>query len=103
MSGWHYNHSEDILSESWARGVQWELTRMIYPNYHPNYFDEYTGVVEDMIDGIAGYDQVSNYTIRQLEDQLQTTYQWSDWRIKIKNNLNNATENNLESLFNYWD
>lgn len=98
-----FRNSSTIVAESWARGVQWELTRMIYSNYKPYYFSDYTGVVEDMIDGISGYDQVSGYTIRQLEDALRERETWDDWKTNIKNKYNNATENNLESLFNYWD
>ena len=73
------------VKESWARGVEWELTRMIYPSseYKGREFNrgDYTLVVADMIDGSAtsstrinkGYidanDQVSGYTIKQIEDQ----------------------------------
>lgn len=70
MDSWHYNHADDVVVESWARGVQWELTRMVYTTYQPSYFEEYTGVVQDMIDVINGYDQVEGYNIRQLEDAL---------------------------------
>jgi hypothetical protein len=55
-----------------------------------------------MIDGISGYDQVSGYTIRQIEDALLGERQWQNWRLKIQNSYTNATENNLESLFIYW-
>lgn len=102
MDSWHYNHCDDVVAESWARGVQWELTRMIYTGYQPSYFDPYTGVVQDMIDGIGGYDQVEGYTIRQLEDALMGERYWQNWRTDIQNTYTNATENNLESLFTYW-
>jgi len=111
MDKWHYNHCDDIVAESWARGVQWELTRMVYPNYQPWYctsscgspYSNYTGVVEDMIDSVSGYDQVSGYTIRQIEDALINERYWNNWMLNIKNRYNNGTENNLESLFNYWN
>ncbi len=102
MDSWHYNHCDDVVAESWARGVQWELTRMIYTGYQPSYFDPYTGVVQDMVDGIGGYDQVEGYTIRQLEDALMGERYWQNWRTDIQNTYTNATENNLESLFTYW-
>jgi hypothetical protein len=98
-----FRNSSTIVAESWASGVEWELTRMIYSNYEPDYFSDYTGVVEDMIDGISGYDQVSGYTIRQLEDAVRERETWGDWKTNIKHKYNNATEDNLESLFNYWD
>ena len=111
----------DSSKESWARGVQWELTRMVYPSYVPLYSrKDYTGVVQDMIDGfktttsryhsiyeVGSYksysDQVPGYTIRQLEDALRERETWADWKTNIKHKYNNATEDNLELLFNYWD
>jgi hypothetical protein len=58
--------------------------------------------VEDMIDDISGYDQVSGYSIRQIEDALQSKKTWNEWRDNIKNSYNNATENNLDALFAHW-
>ncbi|MDC3403066.1 hypothetical protein OAX38_02620 [Flavobacteriaceae bacterium] len=98
-----YRNSSSIVAESWARGVQWELTRMIYSGYVPSYFTNYTGVVQDMIDGISDYDQVSGYNIRQIEDALNGQSSWTGWRNNIKNRYNNGTENNLEALCNHWD
>jgi hypothetical protein len=98
-----YNNAETILSESWARGVQWSLGNLEYSNYSPVYFTNYTGVVQDMIDPLDGYDQVEGYTIRQLEDALYGQTTWNDWRNVIKNIYNNATENNLDNLFDFWD
>ena len=95
------------VAESWARGVQWELTRMRYSSSmmvgYPQYFDVYSGVVEDMIDGISVNDQVSGYTIQQIEDALIGQLTWSAWKNNIKNLYNNATENNLDALFDFWD
>lgn len=96
-----------VVSESWARGVQWNLTSMIYPSSimsgYPSYSGFYTGVVQDMIDGTGGYDQVSGYTIRQIEDALNGVQTWEAWKNNIKNSYNNATENNLDQLFDYWN
>lgn len=111
-----YNNAEDIVVESWARGVQWELTRMIWLNYNPYYgrkklgntpnqtsLYNYTGIVQDMIDNISGYDQVEGYTIKQIEDALDEQRTWGEWRNNIINKYNNATENNLSNLFDYWN
>jgi len=105
MDGNNYNNGDGIVVESWARGVQWELTRMIYPNYRPDYFGSYTGVVEDLRDGIIpnDYDQVEGYSIRQVEDALVGQRTFINWRNNIKNNYANTTKNNLDALFNYWD
>jgi hypothetical protein len=126
MSSWHYSNAEKILLETWARGVQWELTRMVYPTYNLDFSynrRRYTGLVEDIIDGtksrtsyfyyqdednewvylVKSYsDQVSGYTIRQLEDAINATTTWNNWKNNIKNLYNNATENNLDAAFNYW-
>ncbi len=114
MSALGYAASQDIVAESWARGVQWELTRMVYHNYSggPTIRPNYTQVVVDMIDGvndrnngseILAEDNVSGYTIRQIEDALGGNWRWDQWRDKIKKLYNNGTENNLDALFAHWD
>ncbi len=103
MSGSDYNNGDGIVVESWARGVQRELTRMVYSGYNPPYFGNYTGVVRDMIDGFGWNDQVSGYTIRQIEDSLEDERTWSNWENAIRNDHVNPTENNLDDLFDFWD
>jgi hypothetical protein len=110
MGNLTYQKTDDKVVESWARGVQWELTRMVYSDYSNEYFKNYTGVVQDMIDndGVFGrnfiYDEnVSGYTISQLEKSLIGQKTWSDWKNKIKNDYENPTENNLDKVFNYWN
>ena len=44
MAWWTFQTVDERVAESWARGVQWELTRMVYPNYGNIYFGTYTGV-----------------------------------------------------------
>ena len=122
-----YNDTEAIVIESWARGVQRELTRMVYPSYNPPFARvNYTGIVRDMIDGFGtkgtsmwwdknkddygaptlykSYnDQVSDYTLKQVEDALKHQETWNDWKNNIKNKYNNETENHLDDAFNYWN
>jgi hypothetical protein len=101
-----FNSTEEIVIESWARGVQWSLTRMVYPSFSNYYEGVYTGIVEDMIDGIPSpnaYDQVSGYSILQLENALKNQKTWASWKNNIINNYYNGTENNLDALFNYWN
>ncbi|MCF6213548.1 MAG: hypothetical protein L3J45_05935 [Flavobacteriaceae bacterium] len=109
-----FRNTDDKVAESWARGVQWELTRMVYPNYRggATVLPKYTQVVVDMIDTPSdsnngseklSEDNVQGYTIRQLEDALVHQKTWNDWKNNIKNRYNNATENNLDALFNYWN
>lgn len=103
------------IAESWARGVQWELTRMIYPSYGGGLtiLPDYTQIVVDMVDiNYSSYssnlnnglynDNVSGYTIREIEDALNGEKTWDGWKNNIKNKYNNGTENNLDALFNYW-
>ncbi|MDO5607444.1 MAG: hypothetical protein Q4G08_03200, partial [Capnocytophaga sp.] len=93
----------------------WELTRMVYPDYEPFYgrrkenpnsnIVNYTGIVQDMIDGINenNSDRVSGYTIRQIEDALFRQNTWEGWRDNIIRIHNNPTERHLFVLFDYWN
>ena len=104
MAWWTFQTVDERVAESWARGVQWELTRMVYPNYRNSYFGSYTGVVEDMIDNDnSSGDKVSGYTIREIENSLMYQKNWDDWRNKIINDHTNPTENNLSALFTRWN
>ena len=100
--------TEIAVIESWARGVEWKLTNMVYPDlYFPNYFPIYTGVVEDMIDGIDldpdKHDLVEGYTIREIEDVINGVMTMNKWKNNIKNSYENETEENLDALFDYWN
>ncbi|MEN6454204.1 MAG: hypothetical protein ABFD10_08085 [Prolixibacteraceae bacterium] len=109
-----FNDTEDKVKESWARGVQWSLTKMIYPAYSggPTKRGEYTQVVVDMIDSssdinngseLLTQDNVTGYTIRQIEDALNGQEKWDGWKNNIKNKYYNETETNLDALFTYWN
>ncbi len=111
---WNDNNLERKVKESWARGVQWELTRMVYPNYRvgATILPDYTQLVLDMIDNLGDFnngsenlsqDNVTGYTIKQIEDVLSYTSSWNNWKENIKNKYNNGTKNNLDALFNHWD
>ncbi len=107
------------MKESWARGVEWELTRMVYPNYlgRQRRTDNYTLVVADMIDDDfettkpntnQGYylsynDRVSGYTIRQIEDALIGQKTWNNWRDNIVLKYTNPTKHNLNRLFRAYE
>jgi hypothetical protein len=75
---------------------------MVYPTYRPSYFGDYSGIVEDMIDGIGGYGQVSGYTILEIENAVKGQKKWNSWRDNIINEYDNGTEGNLQALFNHW-
>ena len=122
-----FNNADLIVIESWARGAQWTLTKMVYLDYNLQgryYRCSYTGIIEDMIDGLGTttsykylisydnnpvqctlsyYDRVSDYTIKQIEDALVDAKTWSEWRDNIKNMYDNSTESHLNSAFTYWN
>jgi len=115
-NNWNDSNTESKVKESWARGVQWALGRLRYQNYRggPTIRPDYTQVVVDMIDpnyssifanenfGLWN-DNVTGYTIKQIEDVLSNTSTWQDWENNIRNTYNNATEANLPALFTHWD
>ena len=57
MSRSDFDDSEAKVKESWAVGVQWDLTRIIYPSYRSRPWNttqpNYTPVVIDMVDGFG--------------------------------------------------
>lgn len=126
-----FDDTEKIVKESWAIGVQQELTRMVYPNRNPTYGRlNYTEVVEDLIDlnktrttsfwydfttdtwctnseriRRSYNDNASGYSIKQLEDALRGKLTWDSWRdnIKVMYNISTATDTNIDAAFNYWN
>lgn len=113
MNGWYtFEKTDDKVKESWARGVQWELSRMVYPFYNEDRVNlpNYTLVVRDLIDSDGIFEKrftpgefVSGYTINQLENSLMDQRTFNNWKNKIKNDYENPTENNLDNVFSYWD
>ena len=123
----NYNNGDLIVIESWARGVQWALTRTVYSTYNLAFRYNrlgYTGIVQDLIDGNKNVvtsqyydlntkksvngptrsyqDQTSGYTIRQIEDALNGNRTWNGWKNKILL-YSNSTSQNVQQGFNYWN
>ncbi len=112
-------NKEDKLRESLARGVEWVLTREEYPGYlgRERSTGEYTLVVCDLIDGPAttatrinfgfidvnAVDDVSGYTLRQVEDAIMGETSWNGWRDNLKSKFNNVTEGEVDKLFNAYN
>jgi hypothetical protein len=102
---WNDNNLETKVKESWARGVEWELTRVVYPSskYKGRFWNtnqkDYALVVADMIDRATTYstrinerfrdsrDQVSGCTIQQIEDVLEDTSLWEDWKNQLSKKI----------------
>ena len=108
-----YDFYKPDLCESWARGVEWALTRTEYPGYPGGSVliaDGYTNVVIDLIDqdfeANNGYsdnrDLVNGYTIKQIQDALHGASNATEWKNNLKNNYENSTEQNVDALFNAW-
>ncbi|RZK40757.1 MAG: hypothetical protein EOO90_13695 [Pedobacter sp.] len=109
-----YDFYQSNFCESWARGVQWALTRMEYPNYQGGdviMAGCYTNVVIDLID--ENYDTannghkdnrdlVSGYTIKQIQDALHGASNATEWKNNLINNYANNTEQYVDALFSAW-
>lgn len=115
--------SEPFLPESWAQGVESVITSNIYNI--PWVQDQdlaindikgnggYTPIVWDMIDEYnqreklgSEYpiDNVSGYTLKQLEDALYISgsNSWFGWKENIKSKYDNNTEKHLNALFSNY-
>ncbi|MBO7438455.1 MAG: hypothetical protein J6U21_02130 [Bacteroidales bacterium] len=101
-----YNNCSKIVKESWARGVSLYLARKLYPSHSVDYFGDYTGVVEDLMDNLDNNakikDKVSGYSIVQIENALKGAKTWNEWKNNLKNKYNNGTEIYLDDLFDTW-
>lgn len=122
-NNWNFGNTHTKVKESWARGVEWELTRMKYPasKYKGRFWNtnskDYTLVVADLIDNdfnnsyeatnrgfIDSRDQVSGFTISQLEYSIKNVQSWNDWRdrlIGIKGGYD--YNNNITRLFGAYE
>jgi hypothetical protein len=85
--------------------VEWELTRVVYTSskYKGRFWNtnqkDYALVVADMIDRATTYstrinegfrdsrDQVSGCTIQQIEDVLEDTSLWEDWKNQLSKKI----------------
>lgn len=117
-----YRMTSNKVIESYATGIAYALTKMVYPN-HPGRFcannTDYKNVIMDMMDGydpsyttpFVGYyglggnlDLVEGYDILQIQQSVFGQTSWDGWRDNIKNLYNNPTEQHLDALFlNWWN
>lgn len=117
-----YLNTSDVVAESWACGVQWALTRMVYPHYDRGYYsrrkytavvrdliDGYKMVVSDKVDGMSGNieksyrDNISGYNIRQIEDALVNSTSWNVWKNRIINDPSMYDNHIINSAFLFWN
>jgi len=121
--------SDPKLPESWAVGVEWQVTNDVYAKdsygvYESHYQQQtinniknakgYTPLVIDLIDNEnqkevkrnSAYpdDKVSGYTLSQLEKALPSSLgSWWRWRTKIKEKYKNPTEEHVDYLFRTYN
>jgi len=113
--------------ESWAVGVAYEISRATYPintlkNGNWQYITKtdiagplekkYTPIVIDLMDTYNQYksydpdeyanDNVSSYSLAQIEEALKGAKTLEQWRDNLKNLYDNPTESNLDELFNFY-
>ncbi len=77
----------------------------------PQAMNEYTPLVDDLIDNFnqntipispaPPVEQVSGYTLRQIQQALNHTRHFSQWETNLRNYFVNPTEHNLPQIFGY--
>ena len=122
----HFIFSEKRLRETYAQTIEWQLTGNLYRERFPTYAFQYnyqyrtisenpyyTSLMVDLIDNnnqrvsswngsLCPVDNVSGYTINQVEDQVMNVKHFYSLNNALRDNYNNPTENNLDELFNNW-
>lgn len=113
-----------IVLESWARGVQWQLTQKIYPDYNIIYDRcRYTGMIEDLRNGtktVKSYywwspttdkqeygestykDEVLWIPLNVIENCLIGSSTWNQWRDRLKQQSPSQAAK-LDNTFRYWN
>jgi len=121
---WNKNRLEERLVESWAQGVEWLFAVNRYRafnagyNYQGNYQDRtpannpiYTSLVVDLFDdenqGLRGggrpTDRAEHYSFLQMENVLEDSDGFTEFRDNLRNSYNNPSEGFLNELFNNWN
>ncbi len=126
---WNNNNTEERLKESWAQGVEWLFTTRRYRGYNSAYVFQsdyqwrtpvenpvYTSLMVDLNDNFdqsinvtnaAGQllpiDRVAGYTFLQMENILNNSDGFNQFRQQLIIQYNNPTEPFLVELFNNWN
>jgi hypothetical protein len=115
------DYIDNIVQESFAAGVEWRLMNKRYgtrERYY-DYFDNYTGIFEDLFDVNTGYarraylgqnlDRVQGLTALQFETAVFESFTFDELRDKIKSKYPSAssaglsyTVTDIDNLFKYW-
>lgn len=120
--------TDDIVIETFAKGVEWLLTSAIYPYYYAGYYRQsYTGLIEDLIDGYSYtytnyfaswvngvldphlaiksyFDNITGYTAQQIEQAVRSSLTWDELRNRLINEIpENADIADVTAAFDYWN
>ncbi|MDI9338772.1 MAG: hypothetical protein QM539_10160 [Alphaproteobacteria bacterium] len=124
-----FERTDAIVTESYAKGVEWFLTKRKYPDYNTGYIrGTYTGICQDLIDtpkmvttydyqpgdpdanseiiSLSYNDRVQGFTMPQIEAALRSTgvTSFNAWQICIYNqNPKNNNREYISEAFRYWN
>lgn len=100
---------ETKVTESFATGIAWYLTKKVHPTYIRPYSSTYTGIVQDLIDN-DGYkwnssipETVSDFSIAEIEEAVIGAVTWDQWADNIVSLYPyNPTVSKVYNLFAIW-
>ncbi len=111
------NYVGSDIAETFARGVQWWLTRKRYAEYTvPFYGGNYKGNIEDLIDADGNYaksfpavggENVQGFIISDIELAAKKSFNLNELRDRLKsdfpsNGTRVYTNTDMDALFTYW-
>lgn len=121
----NYSSFKKIFKESFARGMEMYFAQVRYVDplatyiidgiFYSYYFHEYTGIVADLIDNdaetadkLAKIDNVSGFTIKQIETAFFNSKSMESLKTYLKENYPSGKDgrkysnSSIDALFNYW-
>ena len=121
LTNWNITFSKKIIRESWADFIEHFFVIQYYPNLandtnsqwkQINDMDDgYSAVFIDLMDndnqltrlgGDRPDDDVRGYTFGQIQQAVKESRKLEHVRDYLRDNYNNATENNLGDLFDFY-
>jgi len=106
-----YSDYDDKMRDTWAGGIAWYLTEKVY---NLSYFEEhlhygipprYTGLIKDLMDDYdykTPYDNVSGFTMPQIENAFRKNTTWESLKTYLKT-LKVAKDEDIDKVFAYWN
>lgn len=105
-----FRETETKVTESYASGIAWYLTKKVHPNHIRRYSGNYTGIVEVLLDndGFKAqssyvHEYVSGFTITEIETSVIGAKTWNEWKNNIIRQYHyTPTISNVNNLFTLW-